>query len=285
MIQLLAQPVTERLHTQIRERVKLFEQTHRRAPKLSVILVGEDPASVIYVRKKSETALSLGIQHETFTFSPNASPLEVQTLVHQLNLNPKVDGILIQRPLPQLFDEREVLFWIAPQKDVDSFHPENAGKLFLGIPSLPPCTPAGIMELLHHYQISVAGKTACVIGRSTIVGRPIAALLLQAHATVFSCHSQTKNLKLVSQQAEILIVAAGKRGLIDSSYVRPGAVVIDVGVHRNDQGKLAGDVVFEDVSRVASAITPVPGGVGPMTLAILMRNTVTAAEQNQMGKK
>jgi methylenetetrahydrofolate dehydrogenase (NADP+)/methenyltetrahydrofolate cyclohydrolase len=189
-----------------------------------------------------------------------------------------VDGILIQRPLHKCFKESEVLYWITPSKDVDAFHPIHAGELFLGLPTFQPCTPAGIMELLTYYKIPIRGQVACVIGRSSIVGKPMAALLLQADATVIQCHRKTSDLKALTRQAGILIVAAGRPGLIDSTFVRPGSVVVDVGIHRTNDGKIIGDVNFESVAPIASALTPVPGGVGPMTLSILMRNTIQAAE-------
>lgn len=278
---LLAKPVAESIQNQLRERVARFKQKHGRTPKLTVILVGEDPASVIYTRKKGETAVALGMEHETISLPKASKPEQVKETVARLNLDPKVDGILIQRPLPKDFKEDDVLYWVSPEKDVDAFHPENTGKLVLGLPCLQPCTPAGIMALLKYYQINPAGKTACVIGRSSIVGKPMASLLLKADATVIQCHSRTSDLKSLSRQAEILVVAAGKPGLIDGSYVREGAVVIDVGVHRNAEGKVVGDVQFENVAPRASAITPVPGGVGPMTISILMENTVTAAETRE----
>jgi len=284
MIKLLAKPVAESIQKQVRERTQTFIKQFQRAPKLSVVLVGQDPASVIYTTKKGQTAVTLGMEHETITLSAQATPAQVKTIIDQLNLNPNVDGILIQRPLPKGFNEEEVLYWVAPEKDVDAFHPLNAGKLFLGLPAFQPCTPSGVMALLQYYKIDPAGKTACIIGRSSIVGKPMAALLLKADATILHCHSKTRDLPSITRQADILIVAAGKMGMIDSTFVRDGAVVIDVGVHRNAEGKVVGDVIFDDVAPKASAITPVPGGVGPMTISILMRNTITAAELREASK-
>jgi len=281
MIRLLAKPVAESIQNNVRERALAFFKRKKRKPNLAVVLVGQDPASMIYTQRKGDTAQTLEMDHKTITFPAKINPSEVKIAVEELNADPTVDGILIQRPLPGNFREEEVLYWVSPEKDVDAFHPMNAGKLFLGLPAFRPCTPAGIMELLKFYEINPAGKLACIIGRSSIVGKPMASLLLQADATILHCHSKTPNLDKITKQADILVVAAGKMGLIDRSFVRKGAVVIDVGMHRNKEGKLAGDVQFEAVSELASAITPVPGGVGPMTIAILMQNTIFAAEQRE----
>jgi methylenetetrahydrofolate dehydrogenase (NADP+)/methenyltetrahydrofolate cyclohydrolase len=285
MITLSAKPVAEAIQKNIRERTQKFVQRYHRAPKLSVVLVGEDPASVIYTTRKGQTAVVLGMEHETIALAADSDPHQVQEIVSRLNANPNVDGILIQRPLPKSFNEDEVLYWVSPEKDVDAFHPTNAGKLFLGMPSFQPCTPAGVMALLEHYQINPAGKIACVIGRSSIVGRPMQSLLLHADATVLHCHSKTPDLRAMTRQAEILVVAAGKMGMIDRSYIREGAVVIDVGIHRNSAGKVVGDVIFDEVATIASAMTPVPGGVGPMTITLLMRNTIRAAELREERKE
>jgi methylenetetrahydrofolate dehydrogenase (NADP+)/methenyltetrahydrofolate cyclohydrolase len=233
---------------------------------------------MIYTRRKGEKAVELGMDHETISFPVSASPESVYAIVQKLNLNSNVDGILIQRPLPKNFSEEEVLYWVAPEKDVDAFHPVNAGKLFLGLPSFLPCTPSGVMALLEYYKISPAGKLACVIGRSSIVGKPMATLLTKADATVIHCHSKTHALASLTRQADLLIVATGKMGLIDRTFVREGATVIDVGIHRTADGKIRGDVLLDDVASKVSAITPVPGGVGVMTIAILMQNTIAAAE-------
>ena len=283
MMKLLAKPVAEAIQLNIRVRADIFIQKYKRAPTLVVVLVGNDPASVIYTTKKNETARKLGFDSKTMALPDTATPREVKSVIDQLNEEAGVDGILIQRPLPKGFQESEVLYWVTPEKDVDAFHPINAGRLFLDIPSFQPCTPAGVMELLDYYEISPAGKTVCVIGRSSIVGKPMAVLLLKADATVIHCHSKTPNLRSMTRQAEILVVAVGKMGFIDRSYIRPGAVVIDVGMHRDKQGKLGGDVLYDDVFPVVSAITPVPGGVGPMTIAILLQNTIAAAELRETG--
>lgn len=279
MIQLLAKPVIEKIHQQVSKRARAFAQKNGRIPRLAVVLVGQNPASVIYTSKKGEAAQAVGMEHETISLPETVSPSELKAVIHQLNENPRIDGILIQRPLPPQFLEEEVLFWISPEKDVDAFHPTNTGKLILGLPCFKPCTPAGIMTILDHYQINPSGKIACVIGRSSIVGKPMAALLLQANATVIHTHSRTSNLPQLARQADIVVAAIGRPHAIDASFIKEGAVVIDVGINRLPSGKVVGDVLYDEVSRVASAITPVPGGVGPMTIATLLENTVWAAEQ------
>lgn len=278
MLSLLAKPVLEQVHQDIMDRTKAFSARHRRTPRLAVVLVGDDPASVIYTRKKGETAVKLGMEHESIVFPATATPQEVYAAVQKLNQDPAVDGILIQRPLPKSFKEEEVLFWVAPEKDVDAFHPINTGKLSLGLPCFAPCTPAGVMEILKFYKINPSGKLACVIGRSSIVGKPMAALLLQANATVLHCHSRTPDLPAIARQADILVAAIGKPEFVDGSFIKDGAVVIDVGINRLPSGKVVGDVKFSEAAQKAGAVTPVPGGVGPMTIGILLQNTVLAAE-------
>jgi methylenetetrahydrofolate dehydrogenase (NADP+)/methenyltetrahydrofolate cyclohydrolase len=279
MLQILAKPVVERVHNEVAQRVVAFKAKAKRSPKLVVVLVGEDPASVIYTRRKGEAAIKVGMEHDTIKFPATATPQEVKATLDRLNADPSVDGILVQRPLPKSFIEEEVLYWVAPEKDVDAFHPINTGRLSLGLPAFAPCTPAGVMELLKHYEIPVSGKTACIIGRSSIVGKPMAALLLQANATIIQCHSKTPDLAALSRLADIVVAAIGKPEAIRAEHVREGAVVIDVGINRLPSGKIVGDVAYYEVSKKASAITPVPGGVGPMTIAILLQNTVWAAEQ------
>ncbi|MEK6579045.1 MAG: bifunctional 5,10-methylenetetrahydrofolate dehydrogenase/5,10-methenyltetrahydrofolate cyclohydrolase [Bdellovibrionota bacterium] len=281
---LLAKPVKEELEQKIQARVAAFKKNRGRAPKLAVVIVGNDPASLIYTKKKGEEAVRLGMEHVTHALTEKSSPNQLYTLVDALNRDSTVDGILIQRPLPKSFKEEDVVYWILPEKDIDAFHPLNAGRLSLGLPGLVPCTPTGVMRLLKHYGIALAGKTACVIGRSSIVGKPMAALLLQADATVIQCHSKTTNLEELTRTADLLIVAAGKPGLIGAKHIRAGAVVVDVGIHRTSDGKIVGDVVYEEVLKKASALTPVPGGVGPMTIAQLLLNTVIAAEKNNADK-
>ncbi|MBI4925071.1 MAG: bifunctional 5,10-methylenetetrahydrofolate dehydrogenase/5,10-methenyltetrahydrofolate cyclohydrolase, partial [Bdellovibrio sp.] len=251
---------------------------HKKTPKLAVVLVGNNPASVIYTNKKGEMAKSLGIEHETVVLSENPSPKEVKNTIQKLNNDKSVDAVLIQRPLPRHFPEEDVLYWIDPRKDVDAFHPEQVGRLSLGLPCFKPCTPQGILELLHYYQFQPAYKLACVVGRSSIVGKPMAQLLLQENATVIQCHSKTLNLEAMTSQADLLIVAAGLKGLITADHVKKDAIVVDVGIHREGKRKISGDVCFDEVSKKALAITPVPGGVGPMTIMMLMRNTIQAAK-------
>lgn len=278
MLKLLAKPVVEQIQLSVASRVHEVSKLLGRPPMLAVVLVGGDPASVIYTSKKGEAALKVGMRHETISLPQTSTPHEVHEVIRRLNLDPSVDGILIQRPLPPGFNEEEVLYWVDPAKDVDAFHPETTGRMILGLKGFQPCTPAGVMRLLQHYQINPAGKVACVIGRSSIVGKPMAALLLQADATVLQCHSKTHQMASLTQLADILVVAAGRPQLIDERHVKKGAVVIDVGIHRDAHQKIVGDVNFERVSTIASAITPVPGGVGPMTISVLLENTVLAAE-------
>ena len=279
MTPLYAKPVVERLQNDIQSRVEAFRSKAGRVPGLAVVIVGEDPASLIYTHKKREAALRLGMESQIIRLPAISSPSEVKSVVQQLNADPKIDGILIQRPLPPSFIEEEVVYWVAPEKDVDAFHPENTGRLVLGLPCFRPCTPAGVMEILQHYEINPAGKVACVIGRSSIVGKPMATLLLQANATVLQCHSRTPDLRVISSQADILVVAIGKPQMIDRTYVKSGATVIDVGIHRTKEGKVVGDCDYNDISKRADQATPVPGGVGPMTIAILLQNTILSAER------
>lgn len=278
MILMTAKPVIQERMNALRIKTAAFQQKTGRLPRLVVVLVGSNPASVIYTRKKEEASLSIGMEHETISMPDTVTPAEVKRVIDGLNQDPSVDGILVQRPLPPTFREEEVLFWISPEKDVDAFHPLNTGKLALGLPCFLPCTPAGIMDLLKYYSINPSGKLACVVGRSSIVGKPMAALLLQANATILHCHSKTFNLKELTSQADILVIAIGKPEIIDRSYVKEGAVVIDVGIHRTSEGKIVGDVHFASVSERTQAITPVPGGVGPMTISMLLQNTLMAAE-------
>lgn len=250
----------------------------RRQPGLAVILVGDNPASQIYVRNKEKDCTECGILCYDYRLPQNTTQEEVLELVEKMNNYGAVDGILVQLPLPEQIDERTVLEAIAPDKDVDAFHPENVGRIMQGQAYYKPCTPAGVMELLHEYGIDPAGKHCVVVGRSNIVGKPMAMLLLHENATVTICHSKTPNLAEQCRQADILISAVGKQNLITADMVKPGAVVIDVAMNHNELGKLCGDVDFASVQEVASYITPVPGGVGPMTRAMLMENTYKAAK-------
>ncbi len=257
--------------------------SHGIRPGLAVVIVGDDPASRIYVNNKKRACEATGIYSEEYALPAGTSQQELLALIERLNEKENIHGILVQSPLPEGLDESTVVEAINPQKDVDAFHAYNVGKLMQGKPVFQPCTPAGIIELLRSVNVEIAGKHCVVIGRSDIVGKPMAMLLLQNNGTVTVCHSKTKNLKDITKQADILVSAVGKAEFVTGDMVKPGAVVIDVGMNRNSEGKLCGDVEFRSVESIASYITPVPGGVGPMTIAVLMQNTVTAARlQNGM---
>ncbi len=246
---------------------------------LAVIQVGADPASTVYVRNKKKACEYVGIDSLSFELSESTSQEELLSLVARLNTDDKVSGILVQLPLPSHIDEDSVIQAISPDKDVDGFHPANAGKLCIGEKGIVPCTPAGIIELLKRSGISVDGKECVVVGRSNIVGKPMALLLLRENGTVTVAHSHTRNLREITRKADILIAALGKPQFITADYVKEGAVVIDVGIHRDNENRLCGDVLYEAVKDKASAITPVPGGVGPMTIAMLMSNCVAAVKR------
>lgn len=245
---------------------------------LAVIIVGDDPASRIYVNNKKKACEVCGIRSEEFALDKSTTEEELLKLIDTLNKRKDINGILVQLPLPDGIDSEKVLLSISPEKDVDAFHPVNVGKIMIGNFDFLPCTPAGVMELIHLSGIDVSGKECVVVGRSNIVGKPQAMLLLHENGTVTICHSRTKNLKEVCRRADILVAAVGKPKFITADMVKEGAVVIDVGMDRDENGKLCGDVDYDEVSRIASAITPVPGGVGPMTIAMLMKNTVKAAQ-------
>jgi methylenetetrahydrofolate dehydrogenase (NADP+)/methenyltetrahydrofolate cyclohydrolase len=247
-------------------------------PGLAVIIVGEDPASKVYVGRKEAMCTELGMHSEKFALPESTTQDELIDLVKKLNDDSKIHGILVQLPLPAHLDEKAVINTIRPEKDVDAFHPVNVGKIMIGDYDFVPCTPAGIMELIAESGVEVEGKTCVVVGRSNIVGKPMSMLLLHKNGTVTTCHSRTKNLAEVVKTADILVAAVGRANFITADMVKPGAVVIDVGMNRLDDGRLVGDVDFENVEKIAGAITPVPGGVGPMTIAMLMKNTFTAAK-------
>ena len=265
------------LAAQVKERVRQQAETFAQRPGLAVILVGDNPASRVYVDGKKRDSAECGIYSEEYALPAQTSQRELLELVEALNSRADIDGILCQLPLPQGLDERAVLRAIAPDKDVDCFHPYNVGELMIGEQSFQPCTPAGVMELLDAYGIDPAGKHAVVLGRSNIVGKPQAMLLLQRNATVTICHSRTPDLAEQCRKADIRVAAVGREGLVTADMVKEGAVVIDVAMNRNAAGKLCGDVCFDEVVQKAAYITPVPGGVGPMTRAMLMVNTLTAA--------
>ena len=243
---------------------------------LAVIQVGADPASSVYVRNKKKACAYIGIESRSYELPEETTEEELLALIQKLNDNPDVHGILCQLPLPKHICEDHVIQAIDPQKDVDGFHPQNVGALVVGKKGFVSCTPAGIIQLLKRSNIEIAGKHCVVIGRSNIVGKPMALLMLRENATVTICHSRTENLKEICKEADILIVAIGKPRYIGADYIKEGAVVIDVGIHRNEENKLCGDVRFEEAEQIASYITPVPGGVGPMTFAMLMHNCVDA---------
>lgn len=258
-------------------RVEVLKSQYGRTPNLVVVLVGEDPGSVSYVTGKAKAATEVGIANNTIRLADTITEADLLALVDQLNNDDSVDGILVQLPLPKHIDENKIIAAISPEKDVDAFHPMNVAKLWLKQPCVLPCTPKGIIKLLHFAGVDIAGKEAVVVGRSNIVGQPVAKLLLDANATVTVAHSKTKNLAEVTRRADILVAAVGRERFITADMIKPGAVVIDVGVNRDSRnGKLCGDVDFEEAQSVAAAITPVPGGVGPMTIACLMENTVEA---------
>ena len=245
---------------------------------LAVIQVGNDPASSIYVKNKKKDCEAVGIRSLSYEMSEDTTEEELLALITRLNADEKVHGILVQLPLPEHICEDQIIQSIIPEKDVDGFHPENIGRMFIGDDTFVSCTPAGVMELLKYYQIEIEGKNCVVVGRSNNVGKPMAMLLMQENGTVTMTHSRTRNLKEVTNTADILVVAAGKPKLITAEYVKEGAVVIDIGMHRDENNKLCGDVDFESVKDKVSAISPVPGGVGPMTRAMLLSNCVKAAK-------
>ena len=252
-----------------------------RRPGLAVILVGKDPASRIYVTNKEKDCEQCGFLSYEYKLPEETSEEELLEMIRYLNGNNKVDGILVQMPIPPHLDEEKIIFAISPDKDVDAFHPVNVGRMVIGDPVFLPCTPAGIMEMFKEYGISIPGKRCVVLGRSNIVGKPMAMLLMQNDGTVTTCHTKTADLAKYTREADILVSAAGHRNLVTADMVKDGVVVIDVAMNRDENGKFCGDVDFPEVSQKASYITPVPGGVGPMTRAILLRNILTASKRHQ----
>ena len=265
------------IREEIREQTAQFAKTAGFVPGLAVVLVGENPASQVYVRNKARACEEVGFLSEVYRLPEQTTQKELLALIDKLNADKKIHGILVQLPLPKHLDETELLLRISPNKDVDAFHPFNVGKLTIGDPVFLPCTPAGIMELLRRYGIDPCGKQCVVVGRSNIVGKPMALLLLAANGTVTVCHSRTPDLAAKTREADILVVAIGKAKFITADMVKEGAVVIDVGMDRDENGKLCGDVDFETVAPKCSYITPVPGGVGPMTITMLLQNTLKSA--------
>ncbi|HEO6360422.1 TPA: bifunctional methylenetetrahydrofolate dehydrogenase/methenyltetrahydrofolate cyclohydrolase [Streptococcus agalactiae] len=269
--------LSQKMQAELGRKVERLKEQHGIIPGLAVILVGDNPASQVYVRNKERSALEAGFKSETLRLSESISQEELIDIIHQYNEDKSIHGILVQLPLPQHINDKKIILAIDPKKDVDGFHPMNTGHLWSGRPMMVPCTPAGIMEMFREYHVDLEGKHAVIIGRSNIVGKPMAQLLLDRNATVTLTHSRTRNLSEVTKEADILIVAIGQGHFVTKDFVKEGAVVIDVGMNRDENGKLIGDVVFEQVAEVASMITPVPGGVGPMTITMLLEQTYQAA--------
>ncbi len=269
--------VSARVKEELKKEVEELNGKGKRTG-LAVVLVGEDPASKVYVRNKEKACEEIGIYSEMHKLPEETTEEELLSLIDKLNKDDNIDGILVQLPLPKHLDDKVIINNIRADKDVDAFHPVNVGKIIIGDYDFLPCTPAGIMELIYESGVEVDGKECVVIGRSNIVGKPMSMLLLHENGTVTTCHSHTKDLPEVTRRADILVAAVGIAKFVKADMVKPGAVVIDVGMNRDENGKLCGDVDFDAVEPVAGAITPVPGGVGPMTIAMLMRNTVTASK-------
>ena len=279
MVLIDGKKVSEEIRNQLAEEIQRLKKKTGKTPGLATLLVGDDPASAVYVRNKNKICGELGFQSFEQKLSADTSEEKLLQLVRELNSNKDIHGILVQLPLPNQIDSEKILEAIDPKKDVDGFHPVNVGKLLVGNALLTPCTPTGIIELLDRYDIEISGKHAVIIGRSNIVGKPVSMLLLQRNATITICHSRTQKLEEVTRSADILVAAVGRAKFVTEEMVSEGTVVIDVGINRVD-GKLTGDVDFEPVSKKASHITPVPGGVGPMTIALLMGNTLKAFKES-----
>ena len=275
--------ISQKVRGEVKLETEAFKKETGITPGLAVILVGDDPASKIYVGNKKKACDEVGFNSFEYILPESTEQGKLISLIEKLNADPSVHGILCQLPLPKHIDEREIIAAISPKKDVDAFHPVNVGKIMIGDYDFLPCTPAGVMELIHSAGISVAGKKCVVVGRSNIVGKPMAMLLLHENGTVTICHSKTKDLAKECREADILVAAVGRAKLITADMIKEGAVVIDVGMNRDENGKLCGDVDFAEAEKKASYITPVPGGVGPMTIAMLMRNTLTAAKLSSKG--
>ena len=272
--------IAQEIRHEVRKQALALKEKTGIVPGLAVILVGEDPASQVYVGRKAKACAEVGFLSREYKLSADTSEAKLLNIISELNGDQTIHGILVQLPLPQHIHTDKIIAAIDPQKDVDGFHPYNMGELVAGNPFYVPCTPRGIMELIRYTGIELTGKEAVVVGRSNIVGKPIALLLLAQHATVTICHSRTKDLPAVTRRADVLIAAVGKAEMIKAGMVKEGAVVIDVGMNRLENGKLTGDVAFDEVAARTSYITPVPGGVGPMTIAMLMKNTLEAARKS-----
>lgn len=276
--------VSQRIKDELREQAQQLKEKGVEIG-LAVVLVGDDPASRVYVNSKKKACEYIGIYSESYELPGSTTQDELLELIGRLNNDDRIDGILVQLPLPEHIDEETIINAIDPSKDVDAFHPANVGKIMIGNYDFLPCTPAGVMELIKESGIDIAGKECVIVGRSNIVGKPQAMLLLHQHGTVTICHSKTKDLAEVCRRADILVAAVGRPEMITGDMIKEGAVVIDVGINRVGEKKLLGDVNFEQASKKAQAITPVPGGVGPMTIAMLMKNTVTAGIKHKISSK
>lgn len=270
--------VSAKLRDELKTEIADFKLKSGVTPGLAVIVVGDDPASAVYVRNKHKACLDVGIESYQIEYPTDTTEAEILSKIDELNNDSRINGILVQLPLPKHISEEKVINRILPIKDVDAFHPANVGKIMIGNYTFLPCTPAGIIALLDHYNVNIGGKKCVVIGRSNIVGKPMAMLLMERNGTVTVCHSRTENAAEIYRTADIIVVAIGKSEFLRGDMVKPDAVVIDVGINRLADGRLVGDVAFDEVSSVASMITPVPGGVGPMTITMLLKNTLSAAK-------
>ena len=277
--------VSANTRAKISDEVKAFKEERGITPGLAVIIVGNNEASKVYVRNKHKACEDVGMYSKVIEMPEETAEEELLSLIDSLNKDDEIHGILVQLPLPKHINEQKVINSISPKKDVDAFHPENVGKIMIGEYDFLPCTPAGVMEILAYYNIEISGKKCVIVGRSNIVGKPQALLLLEKNGTVTICHSRTKDLKEETKQADILVVAIGKPDFITADMVKEGAVVVDVGINRMPDGKLHGDVNFDEVAPKSYAITPVPGGVGPMTITMLLKNTLTAAKKYILTKE
>lgn len=276
--------VSQRVKNALKDETEKFVEKYGIKPGLAVVIVGDDPASRVYVNSKKKACAEIGYYSEEHALPESTTEGELLSLVEKLNGDEKIHGILVQLPLPKHINEEKIINAINPKKDVDAFHPVNVGKIMIGNFDFLPCTPAGVMELINEAGIDLTGKNCVVVGRSNIVGKPQAMLLLHKNATVTICHSKTKNIKEITKNADVLVAAVGRAQMFDGDYIKDGAVVIDVGMNRLENKKLVGDVDFESAAKKASYITPVPGGVGPMTIAMLMKNTLTAAKNAVLRK-
>lgn len=274
--------IAQAVKDHLKDELDQLKKKNKRLPKLVVVLVGENPSSISYVTGKEKACIAIGMENELIRLSQDITQVELMKVIEDLNMDASVDGILVQLPIPDHINEQEVLLAIDPTKDVDGFHPYNMGRMMMQDPIFLPCTPKGIMHILKEIDMEdLSGKEAVVIGRSNIVGKPIAQLLLNAHATVTVCHSKTPNIQEVTKRADILVVAIGQSRKVTHEWIKPGAVVIDVGVNRDEHNKLSGDVDFNDVVDMVSYITPVPKGVGPMTIAMLLENTMESYKRKE----